>query len=51
MLGAELRKPDGSPDPEGTDFVLAFQPPLVISESDVSFMLDVLESSLQTALR
>ncbi|PKL08898.1 MAG: aspartate aminotransferase family protein [Spirochaetae bacterium HGW-Spirochaetae-7] len=68
MLGAELRKPDGSPDPEGADLVLefakdrglivgknglyrnvlAFQPPLVIVESDVDFALGVIEAALQT---
>lgn len=67
MLGAELRSPDGSPDPEGVDAVLerckeagllvgknglhrnvlAFQPPLVITEADVDFALGTLESSLR----
>jgi 4-aminobutyrate aminotransferase len=62
MLGAELRKPDGSPDPDGVDLVLerckddglivgkngvhrnvlAFQPPLVLSEADIEFALDTL---------
>ena len=66
MLGAELRKPDGSPDPEGTDIVLeaakdrglivgknglyrnvlAFQPPLVITEADVDFALGIIDAAL-----
>jgi 4-aminobutyrate aminotransferase len=66
MLGAELRKGDGSPDPEGVDRVLeyckdagllvgknglyrnvlAFQPPLVLTEADIDTTLGILGAAL-----
>lgn len=67
MVGAELRRADGTPDPEGTDIileyakdhgvligknglhrnVLAFQPPLIITETDINTMLSVLDDALK----
>ncbi len=68
MLGAELRKADGTPDAERVDLVLesckdnglllgkngvfrnvlAFQPPLVISEEDIGYTLETVGQALET---
>ena len=68
MVGAELIRSDGAPNPEAVDAVLekmkdrgfligknglgrnvlAFQPPLVITEEDIENLLNALEDALQT---
>ncbi len=67
MVGAELIRSDGAPNPEATDAVLeqmkdrgflvgknglgrnvlAFQPPLVITEQDIGNLLNALEDVLK----